>query len=164
MKKIKASKATQFLKEEITPAVEDLFKHNFNADKRYKKLVTDITEFHIPAGKIYLSPIIDLYDGSPITWTISTSPKQELTNEMLLNLFEILPKDTHPIIHSDRGIHYKTNEWIEMMNDFGYVRSMSKKGCSPDNAACEGYFGTLKKSSFIIMIGMITQSKDSLTL
>lgn len=31
------------------------------------------------------------------------------------------------------------------MEEYGYVRSMSKKGCSPDNSACEGFFGTLKK-------------------
>lgn len=52
------------------------------------------------------------------------------------------------IVHSDRGFHYRLDSWINRMNDYGYIRSMSKKGCSPDNAACEGFFGTLKKEFF----------------
>lgn len=52
---------------EISPEVPDLYKHDFKADEPYKKFVTDITEFHINTGKIYLSPMIDLFDGCPIT-------------------------------------------------------------------------------------------------
>lgn len=52
------------------------------------------------------------------------------------------------IVHSDRGFHYRLGSWINKINDYGYVRSMSKKGCSPDNSACEGFFGTLKKEIF----------------
>lgn len=52
------------------------------------------------------------------------------------------------IVHSERGFHYRLGSWINEMNEYGYVHSMSKKGCSPDNAACEGFFGTLKKEFF----------------
>ena len=52
------------------------------------------------------------------------------------------------IIHSNRGFHYKLNCWINRMNKYGYIRSMSKKGCSPDNSACEGFFGRLKNEMF----------------
>lgn len=52
------------------------------------------------------------------------------------------------IIHSNRGAHYRWAGWIQRMNENGFIRSMSKKGCSPDNSACEGFFGRLKNEFF----------------
>nr|MCR4651880.1 IS3 family transposase [Lachnospiraceae bacterium] len=112
------------------------------------KWLTDITEFHIPAGKVYLSPIIDCFDGLPVSWTIGTSPDAELVNTMLDNAVSILNENEHPIVHSDRGCHYRWPGWIERMEKAGLTRSMSKKGCSPDNSACEGFFGRLKNEMF----------------
>lgn len=59
-----------------------------------------------------------------------------------------LNNDEHPIVHSDRGCHYRWLGWIERMDKAGLTRSMSKKGCSPDNSACEGLFGRLKNEMF----------------
>ena len=109
---------------------------------------TDITEFHIPSGKIYLSPIIDCFDGLPIAWTIGTHPNANLVNTMLANAIATLKDNEHPIVHSDRGAHYRWKGWIEQMSNAGLTRSMSKKGCSPDNSACEGFFGRLKNEMF----------------
>ena len=133
---------------EITPAVDNLIKRDFHADEPFKKLLTDITEFHIPAGKVYLSPMIDCFDGLPLTWTIGTSPNAELANTMLDETIRLPPKDSHPIIHSDRGCHYRWPGWIEIMDKAGFIRSMPKKGCSSDNSACEGFFGRLKNEFF----------------
>lgn len=68
---------------EITPAVENVVNRDFHADKPNKKWLTDLTEFSIKAGEIYLSPMIDCFDGMPIEWTIGTSPNSILTNTML---------------------------------------------------------------------------------
>lgn len=68
---------------EISPEVENIINREFHADKPNDKWLTDITEFHIPAAKIYLSAIIDCFDGLPISWTIGTSPSAELVNTML---------------------------------------------------------------------------------
>jgi len=133
---------------EISPSVPDLYKHDFTAKSPYQKTVTDITEFSIKDGKVYLSPIIDLFDGCPVTWKIGTSPNKDLTNSMLIDFHNCIPSDAKPIIHSDRGAHYRIPDWINMMDEFGYSRSMSRKGCSPDNAACEGFFGILKREFF----------------
>ena len=65
--------------------------------------VTDLTEFSIPAGKAYLSPVIDCYDGMPVAWTIGTSPNAELANGMLTDACSTLKDGEKPIIHSDRG-------------------------------------------------------------
>ena len=68
---------------EVTPPVENLLKRDFHADAPNEKWLTDITEFHIPAGKVYLSPIIDCFDGIPVSWTIGTSPSSGLANASL---------------------------------------------------------------------------------
>ena len=133
---------------EITPAVENVINRDFHADKPNQKWLTDITEFSIKAGKVYLSLIIDCLDGMPIKWTIGTSPNAELANAMLKNAIATLAPDEKPIVHSDRGCHYRWPEWIRIMTEAGLTRSMSKKGCSPDNSACEGFFGHLKTEMF----------------
>ena len=132
---------------EISPAVPNLIERNFHAERPNKLWLTDITEFHIPAGKVYLSPVIDCFDGLPVSWTIGTSPNAHLANTMLDCAIQTLGQDEHPIVHSDRGCHYRWPGWIERMEKAGLTRSMSKKGCSPDNSACEGFFGRLKNDS-----------------
>lgn len=119
-------------------------KHSFRADKPNQRWVTDITEFKINDSKVYLSPIIDCFDGMLLSWSISESPNADLANTSLLNACKHLKEGTHPIIHSDRGSHYRWPEWIDICSEYGLVRSMSQKGCSPDNARAEGFFGRLK--------------------
>lgn len=127
-----------------SPAVENLLARNFHAATPNTKWLTDLTEFHIPAGKVYLSPIIDCFDGLVVSWTMGTRPDGQLVNTMLDQAIETLRPGEHPIIHSDRGAHYRWPEWIRRTHEAKLTRSMSKKGCSPDNAACEGFFGRLK--------------------
>lgn len=133
---------------EVSPEVPNLLKRNFRATEPNQKWLTDITEFAIPAGKIYLSPIIDCYDGMPVSWTIGTSPTAELANTMLKKAVAKLGSEVNPIIHSDRAGHYRWPEWIEITKRAALIRSMSKKGCSPDNSACEGFFGRIKNEMF----------------
>jgi len=133
---------------EISPAVENVIDRNFHADAPNKKWLTDITEFQIPAGKVYLSPMIDCFDGMVVSWTIGTSPDAELVNTMLDEAITGLPDGEYPIVHSDRGSHYRWPGWIARMKQAALVRSMSKKGCTPDNAACEGFFGRMKNEMF----------------
>src|SRR5690625_3488962 len=134
--------------DEISPAVTNILQRDFKAYKPNEKCVTDITEFSIPAGKVYLSPMVDCFDGAVVSWTISTSPNAELVNTMLDQAMFILQKDEQPIVHTDRGAHYRWQGWIDRMDTNNLIRSMSKKGCSPDNAACEGFFGRLKNEFF----------------
>ena len=138
---------------EISEAPENLLRdergrHHFRADGPNELWVTDVTEFRIPAGKVYLSPIVDCFDGMPLSWSISTSPDAEMANSSLIGACEWLGEGDHPKIHSDRGCHYRWPGWIGICEDKGLVRSMSRKGCSPDNARCEGFFGRLKVEFF----------------
>ena len=133
---------------EVTPPVPNLVKRNFHADAPNELWLTDITEFRIPAGKVYLSPMVDCFDGLPVAWTIGTSPSADLANTMLDVAITTLGEDEHPIVHTDRGGHYRWPGWIERMEAADLIRSMSKKGCSPDNAACKGFHGRLKNEFF----------------
>lgn len=133
---------------EISPSVPNAVNRDFHAEKPNEKWLTDITEFAIPAGKIYLSPIVDCFDGMLPYWTVSTTPDAALVNDMLDGAISRLGVEEHPIVHSDRGCHYRWPGWISRMEKAGLERSMSKKGCSPDNSACEGLFGRLKNEMF----------------
>ena len=147
---VKATKKRKYnsYKGELSPAVKNVIARDFSASRPNQKWLTDITEFHIPAGKIYLSPIIDCFDGMVVSWTIGTSPNAELVNVMLEKAISTLNTTEHPMVHSDRGCHYRWSDWIRIMDTAELTRSMSKKGCSPDNSACEGFFGRLKNEMF----------------
>ena len=147
VRRIKHRKYSSYIGE-ISPEVANIINRDFHAEQPNEKWLTDITEFSIPAGKVYLSPIIDCFDGLAVTWTIGVSPSSELVNSMLDAAIAELSDSERPIIHSDRGGHYRWQGWIERMDSAGLIRSMSKKGCSPDNSACEGFFGRLKNEMF----------------
>lgn len=88
-------------KGEISPEVDNQLERDFHAERPNIKWLTDITEFSIPAGKVYLSPIVDCFDGCVPSWTIGTSPDADLVNSMLDNAIVLLNEGEHPIIHSD---------------------------------------------------------------
>ena len=134
---------------EISPAPDKLINRDFQASAPNEKWLTDITEFQLPAGKVYLSPMIDCFDGLVVSWSIGTRPDAELVNTMLDEAVESIADNEHrPVVHSDRGAHYRWPGWLARIGDAKLVRSMSRKGCSPDNAACEGFFGRLKTELF----------------
>lgn len=136
-------------KGEISKAPEDLVKRNFHAKRPNELWLTDITEFKLPnASKVYLSAIIDCFDGKPIAWKSSLHPTSKLANKTLKQACEQKTNSESPIIHSDRGAHYRWPKWITLCTKNNLVRSMSALGCSPDNAAMEGFFGTLKNEFF----------------
>ena len=145
---LKRARRYSSYKGELTKAPDNLVNRVFHAEEPNRLWVTDLTEFSIPAGKVYLSPVIDCYDGMPVAWTIGTSPNAELANRMLRDACSTLGDGEHPIIHSDRGCHYRWPGWIRICGEHKLTRSMSAKGCSPDNAAAEGFFGHLKQEFF----------------
>ncbi|MCF0117587.1 MAG: IS3 family transposase [Bacilli bacterium] len=124
-------------------------RRNFKADKPNSKYSTDITEFKIPYGKLYLSPMLDLYDSRVVTYTISTSPNFMMIKEMLNKTLNIKNEFNDLIIHSDQGWHYQMREYQQTLKDNGITQSMSRKGNCLDNSPIENFFGILKKEIFI---------------
>lgn len=114
---------------EIGPAPENLLTRDFSSCSPNEKWLTDITEFQLPAGKVYLSPVIDCFDGQVVSWSIGTRPDATLVNTMLDDAIGTLSANDKPVIHSDRGGHYRWPGWLDRINTSGLIRSMSRKGC-----------------------------------
>jgi len=112
-------------------------------------MLSDITEFSIPAGKVYLSPMIDCFDGMPVSWRISVSPNGEIGQRDVGGCYystQRRRKAHHP--HRSRLSLTLWPGWIQRMDQTQLRRAMSRKGCSPDNSACEGFFGRMKNEMF----------------
>jgi transposase InsO family protein len=117
---------------------------NFSASKPNSKWVTDVTEFSVFGEKLYLSPILDLYNGEIISYNISSRPSFSQISDMLDKAFERLPDNTNLIFHSDQGWQYQMKTYQKRLKDKGIIQSMSRKGNCLDNAVMENFFGLLK--------------------
>ena len=149
---------------EISPAPDNLLNRDFSAAAPNEKWLTDITEFQIPAGKVYLSPMIDCFDGMVVSWSIGSRPSAELVNTMLdVAIDQVASIGARPVVHSDRGGHYRWPGWLNRISEARLIRSMSRKGCSPDNAACEGFFGRLKTEMFFSRDWLSTTIEEFVT-
>lgn len=133
---------------ELSPAPENIIARDFRSSAPNEKWLTDLTEFAIPPGKVYLSPMIDCFDGLVVSWSISPIPNANLVNAMLDEAISTLVTGETPTVHTDRGCHYRWPGWIQRLETANLTRSMSRKGCTPDNAACEAFFGRLKTELF----------------
>jgi len=120
----------------------------FHADKPFEKLTTDVTQFKIGDEKVYLSPVMDLYNREIISYSISTSPNLWQIREMLNGLFTKLPDDATPLFHSDQGWQYQHVEYQKLLAEHNIKQSMSRKGNCMDNGAMENFFGRLKVEMF----------------
>ena len=99
---------------------------------------------------MYLSPPVDCFDGKIVAYTAGFSPNAELANRMPEKAASTLPGNARPLVHSDRGCHCRRPGWLGLMERFGLTRSMSAKGCSPDNAAAEGVFRQVGVSCLVM--------------
>ena len=109
---------------------------------------TDVSEFHIAAGKLYLSPIIDAHNREIVSYTISRSPNFKQVNDMLdiaLNKYENF---NGLILHSDQGWQYQMKQYRDKLLRNGIRQSMSRKGNCYDNCIIEIFFGTMKNEMF----------------
>lgn len=129
---------------EVSAAPPNLVARDFSAPAPDELWVTDITEFRIPAGKAYLSAVVDCFDGRPAGWRIGPSPTAALANGSLADAVAARRAGARTVVHSDRGGHYRWPGWVALCRGGRPGPLHVRKGCSPDNAACEGFFGRLK--------------------
>jgi transposase InsO family protein len=135
-------------KGEVGKVAENLLQRDFTASKTFEKLTTDVTQFNVCDDKVYLSPVMDLYNREIISYSISLSPNLEQIREMLNGLFERLPDGATPIFHSDQGWQYQHSEYQRLLKEHNIIQSMSRKGNCMDNGAMENFFGRLKVEMF----------------
>lgn len=138
MKKYKSYKGT------VGKIAPNHLDRQFKADAPNEKWVTDITEFKLFGEKLYLSPVLDLFNGEIITYTIGTRPTYSLVSEMVEKALERLPEDHQLMMHSDQGWHYQMRQYRKMLQLKGIQQSMSRKGNCYDNSVMENFFGIMK--------------------
>lgn len=110
--------------------------------------MTDVTEFTVKDQKVYLSPILDLYNGEIISYNVSLHPVFAQIMDMLDKAFCKIPDNTHLILHSDQGWQYQMERYHERLEKKGIIQSMSRKGNCLDNSVMENFFGLLKTEMF----------------
>ena len=135
-------------KGEVGKVADNLLNRDFNADRAIEKLATDVTQFKVKDTKVYLSPIMDLYNNEIMSYSISLHPDLAQIREMLDGLSKNLPKGATPILHSDQGWQYQHAEYQRYLKEHNIVQSMSRKGNCMDNGAMECFFGRLKVEMF----------------
>ena len=124
------------------------YERNFKTTGCNQKWATDVSEFSIAAGKLYLSPIIDMHNGEIISFDISVSPNYVQIINMLDKAFIKYENLEGLIMHSDQGWQYQMHHYHKSLKDKGILQSMSRKGNCLDNSVIENFFGKMKNEMF----------------
>lgn len=127
---------------------ENYLKRDFVASKPNTKWVTDVTEFNVSGEKLYLSPILDLFNQEVIAYQLSRRPCYQMINQMLTEAFLRLGSDEKVLLHSDQGWQYQMRRYRNHLKEQNVTQSMSRKGNCLDNAVMENFFGILKTECF----------------
>lgn len=129
-------------------AVPNLLDRQFTAERANQKWVTDVTEFNVRGDKLYLSPVMDLYNGEIVAYEMRETAQFPLVGDMLRKALDKLPGKDRPLLHSDQGWQYQMQAYRRQLASHGLTQSMSRRGNCLDNAAIESFFGTLKTEFF----------------
>ena len=133
---------------EVGEAAPNLLNREFTASRPNEKWVTDVTEFRVAGRKLYLSPVMDLYNGEIVAYESSHRPDFSMVMRMLEKAVKRRGNAAKPLLHSDQGWHYRMQPYRAALARHGMKQSMSRKGNCFDNAAMESFFGTLKAEYF----------------
>lgn len=124
------------------------YERNFSTSSCNEKWTTDVSMFHIPAGKLYLSPILDMHNREIIAYNISESPNYAQIQDMLAKAFDQYANLEGLIFHSDQGWQYQMQPYRQSLAEKGIIQSMSRKGNCMDNSPMENFFGIMKSEMF----------------
>ena len=128
----------------------NILARKFKANAPNQKWATDITEFNVSGNKLYLSPIIDLFNQEIISYELTERPVFNQVVMMLNKAFKKIPDNTNLILHSDQGWQYQMKRYQNQLKEKGIIQSMSRKGNCLDNAIIENFFGILKSELFYL--------------
>ncbi len=128
----------------------NILERKFKAAAPNQKWATDITEFNVSGNKLYLSPIIDLFNQEIISYELNERPVFNQVVMMLNKAFKKIPDNSNLILHSDQGWQYQMKRYQNQLKEKGIIQSMSRKGNCLDNAIIENFFGILKSELFYL--------------
>ena len=148
LKSLVRPKKYKSYKGEVGRTAPNRLKRRFKAKRPNQKWVTDVTEFKVANRKLYLSPVLDLYNGEIVAWEVAERPVFDMVKSMLQGAFAKLMNHEMPMLHSDQGWQYQMPAYQRMLKERRLAQSMSRKGNCHDNAAMESFFGVLKSEFF----------------
>ena len=128
----------------------NILERNFRATAPNQKWATDVTEFNVSGNKLYLSPIIDLFNQEIVSYELTERPVFNQVVMMLKKAFKTIPNNTDLVLHSDQGWQYQMKQYQHLLKQKGIKQSMSRKGNCLDNAIIENFFGILKSELFYL--------------
>lgn len=141
----------------------NILNRKFKSAHPDQKWATDLTEFNVLGKKLYLSPIIDMFNGEIVSYELSERPNFNQITAMLKKSFKKIPDNTNLILHSDQGWQYQMKQYQRILEGKGIIQSMSRKGNCLDNAIIENFFGTLKSELFYLkQYRSVTQLKSEI--
>lgn len=127
---------------------DNIINRDFTASKPDEKWTTDVSQFNLPFGKCYFSPILDMYTNEIISYDLSLHPNYEQITNMLDRAFKTHPDIKGLIFHSDQGWQYQMRHYTKTLKEHGIIQSMSRKGNCIDNCIMETFFGRMKNEMF----------------
>jgi len=133
---------------DVGKIAENTLNRDFSAQQPNQKWVTDVTEFKVAGEKVYLSPMIDLFNQEVVSYEVRKSVALPLVTDMLKAATAKLKKDEKPVVHSDQGWQYQNSHYQQHLKKKGLQQSMSRKGNCLDSAVAENFFGILKSEMY----------------
>jgi len=143
-KQTKKYKATTDSKHEL-PVADNLLKQQFKANAPNEIWVSDITYIPTEEGWLYLAGHKDTFNGEIVGYAMGERITKNLVSESLFRAVTAKRPDKGLIHHSDRGSQYCAVQYRKLLEQFGMMASMSRKGNCYDNASMESFWGTLKQ-------------------
>lgn len=144
LKKYKSYKGEQG---KIAP---NLLNREFKSMHPNQKWATDVTEFNVLGKKLYLSPVIDLFNQEIITYKLSERPDFKSVFDMVKSAVRKIKSERKVMLHSDQGWQYQMRNYQDLLKKSNIVQSMSRKGNCLDNAIIENFFGVVKTELFYL--------------
>ncbi|MCF0065866.1 IS3 family transposase [Dyadobacter sp. LJ419] len=150
LKSLVRAKKYRSYKGQTGKVAPNILNRDFKSIKPSQKWATDVSEFRVKDKKLFLSPIIDLFNGEIISYSLSESANFKQVTQMLKTAFKKINKPESLVLHSDQGWQYQMSEYQKMLKSKGITQSMSRKGNCLDNAIIENFFGTIKSELFYL--------------
>lgn len=150
LKSLVRVKEYRVFKGEIGRVASNILARDFAAAQPNEKWVTDVTEFNVGGAKLYLSPIMDLYNGEIVAYETAKRPLFNMIAKMLTKAFKKLTPSDKPMLHSDKGWQYRMPHYRRCLDSRAITQSMSRKGNCHDHTSMESFFGTLKSEFFYL--------------
>lgn len=144
LKNVRKRNKYRSYKGEVGKTAPNIVNRDFSTTGPNQKWATDVTQISIGMDKCYLSPILDMYNGEIVSYTISDPPDLRMVMEMLDRAYAAREVKAGLMLHSDQGWHYQHYGYLKSLKDHNIVQSMSRKGNCLDNAMMENFFGIMK--------------------